>query len=846
MKRSYLLISAMVLSVGQLFAQNKLTIDVAKKGADVPSSMYGIFFEEISHGGEGGLYAEMIQNRAFEDHVLPSGCTYKDGKIYGPAKTHYFLQKEVNWSVDWKVDSLSSWSLNVATGAEAKVQLTSQYPLNSATPHAAQISIVKASADAPVSFVNSGFWGVNVQKGEKYNLRMFLRSNKKYKGSATVKLVSANGEVLASQPLKIAKAGSWIEFQTQLLALGTDNKATLQIAFDAPGTIQVDFVSLFPEKTFMNRPNGLRADVAQMLVGLQPAFIRWPGGCIVEGATLENRVQWKQTIGDPVQRPGQWDVWGYRNTYGWGYHEFLQFCEDIHSEGMFVINVGLACEFRNGDYCADDEIQPFIQDALDAIEYAIGDVSTKYGAMRAANGHPQPFPLKYVEIGNENRGPIYYNRHNIFYKELKAKYPQIQYILNTNFGEAPNIIAEAAKEAPQADIADLHWYESPDWFFARDKIFDNIERPHFKAYVGEYACNKNVGDGNLYGALSEAAFMTGMERNSDLVTMTSYAPLFENSNLRNWPVNLIWMQNDKVFGRTSYHVQKLFAQNRPSYNVATNLVKPDKQVSFDFAGKIGLATYNTSATFKDVKITTNGQVTYQSNFSNNGYDAKTGNWKVADGLLSQSEIAPFRVAMLPGVTSNNCVVELKARKDNGMEGFIILFGAKDDVNRYSVNIAGWNNAYTAFEKVEGGLSATISSTVLNRVDENQWYDVKIVLNFPTMECYINGQLVQTHTVLDYYKQYAQAGYDAVTKELVIKVINAESTPFTTKLNLENAKGLQSEGRVITLSGNAPTDENSFQTPDKIVPVESNVTNVTSTLNYEFKPYSFTILRLKCE
>jgi alpha-L-arabinofuranosidase len=338
----------------------------------------------------------------------------------------------------------------------------------------------------------------------------------------------------------------------------------LYVIFNGSGTVWIDYISLFPESTYKNRPNGLRRDVAEFLEAMHPAFIRWPGGCIVEGISLINRVEWKKTLGDPADRPGQYDTWGYHNSYGFGYHEYLQFCEDIGAKAMFVCNVGLGCQYRVGDACSEGEVQYYINDVLDAIEYATGDKSTSWGAKRVAAGHPDPFPLQYIEIGNENWGPVYNKRCDMFYKAIKARYPQLTLI--SNHGLTSDMTG-----VEKVDMIDPHWYVEPDYFFKNTRIFDTVPRKDHLIYVGEYACNQKVGGGNMLAALSEAAFITGMERNSDIVRMASYAPLFECRNDRTWPVNLIWYDNLQVVGRSSYYVQKVFAENRPSRNLHSEI-----------------------------------------------------------------------------------------------------------------------------------------------------------------------------------------------------------------------------------------------------------------------------------
>lgn len=557
-KLSFFVLAFLCMTV--LVAQPTLKIDYSRPGPEIPKSMYGIFFEEINHSGDGALYAELIRNRGFEEHVFISGCEYKAGFVYAPQSPNYITNKLSNWRHPWDIEKLkyTAWKLNKNAG-EASYAVVDENRLHPATPHSMRIDIEKTGKEGTVDLVNEGYWGVPVEKGEKYDLRFYVRKSEKYKGGVTARIVSSDDKILAEKKFQIEKEG-WQEFTSVLKTSGTDSKASLQLCFDAPGTVWVDYVSLFPKKTFRNRENGLHRDVAQKLADLKPAFIRWPGGCIVEGATIENRVKWKETLGDPMTRRGEWDLWNYRTTMGFGYHEFLQFCEDIEAEAMFVANVGLSCRFRNGDYVDESQLPVYIQDICDAIDYAIGDGTTEWGAKRMKAGHSKPFPLKYVELGNENWGVRYTEIYTKFYNVLKPKYPQIEFISSIGFGDDETRLGEV-------DMIDPHWYVKSDFFWKNTHLFDNKERGKYKVYVGEYACNQEVGSGNMEAALSEAAFMTGMERNSDLVTMSSYAPLIENSNRRDWCTNMIWVNNEQVIGRSSYYVQQLFSQNRPDTNL---------------------------------------------------------------------------------------------------------------------------------------------------------------------------------------------------------------------------------------------------------------------------------------
>lgn len=550
-----------------LLAKNVLTIDCTKPGAQINPQMYGIFFEEINHGGEGGLYAELVRNRNFEEHVLPRGMVLKDGfacaphsrnYAYQPGKSNEWITMEYHdWKTPWNTDSLKMIGWSVI--GEADYSVTDEKPLHPNTPNAMRLKINKTGA----ILENEGYWGMAIKEGERYDLRFYLNSVN-YSGNLDVRIVSSdNKKILAQHRFDIKSLGKWQEYVTVLESFGSDTKASLQLVFDDLGIVYVDYISLFPQDTFKGRKNGMRKDVAQILADLKPGFMRWPGGCVVEGATLENRMRWKESIGDPMQRRSEWIRWNYHSSWGMGYHEFLQFCEDLGAKAMYVANVGMSCVGNNGDFTND--LEPFVQDIKDAIEYAIGDVSTTWGAKRAAAGHPEPFPLAYVELGNEQFGAIYAERYEYFYSRLKPLYPNITFICTLGMDNTKDMLKTV-------DMIDPHWYSEPKFFYENTHLFDNVERGKYNIYVGEFAC---ITESNITGALSEAAFVLGMERNSDIVKMASYAPLLENVNQRNWQTNLIWLNSSQVMGRTSYYVQKMFSTNIPTYNLIYSFDRDD-------------------------------------------------------------------------------------------------------------------------------------------------------------------------------------------------------------------------------------------------------------------------------
>lgn len=564
---SLLLLAACSICTNAVAQDAPISINLQQHGATVSPNLYGIFFEEINHAGDGGLYAELVQNRGFEEHVLPSSMHYENGRAVAVGSRNYEHGNNRKWSVPWNIEEKKYLGWNVKgnlckTEREVKPM---EKPLHENTPNAMVLTISDMQKGGKAQLVNTGYWGMGLKKGEKYDLRFYVKSSD-YKGTLTARIKdSYSGKELGAISFEKKKIKDWTEFTGVILSDGTTLKGELEIEFNANGTVMVDYVSLFPRHTFKGRKNGQRKDLALMLQNLHPKFMRWPGGCIVEGATYENRVKWKETLGDPMTRRGEWDVWGYRATWGMGYHEFLQFCEDLNMDGMFVDNAGMSCSVRNGDFIEDvNQLDDVVQDFRDAIEYALGDpTKNKWAKMRADAGHPKPFPLKYVEIGNENVGPEYVKHFNYIFEKLKAEYPQITFI-NTLAHDNPLL-----EQIPGDYMVDPHWYRGPNFFFNNNNLFDEASRKH-DIYVGEYACNAGVGGGNLLAAISEAAFIMGMERNSDVVKMTSYAPLFENVNKKDWPCNLIHFNSSETYGRASYYVQQMAAENRPTFNVSVS------------------------------------------------------------------------------------------------------------------------------------------------------------------------------------------------------------------------------------------------------------------------------------
>jgi len=833
-----------------LSAQDRasITIDAATAGNPVSPTLHGIFFEEISHGGEGGLYAELIQNRGFEESRLPPNTTLQNGFIVPERAPHFSLpnNRASDWKMRWDLKSQwPAWSLRAGENADINLALTQEDPLNSATPNSLQVTIGKLDAQGKNDLLNEGYWGINTVKGDAYNLSFYAHTDR-YAGAFTVSLQSADGKILASHVFKSIAGKSWKKYSCQLLAEQGDPGAKFVMSFGSTGTVWLDFVSLFPAKTFKNRPNGLRADLAQYLADLKPAFIRWPGGCFVEGINIESAPNWRRSIGPVEKRVGTYSPWGYWSTDGFGYHEYLQFCEDIGAEALYVFNAGVSCDFRSGTYIPDEKVDSIISDILDGIEYAIGPASSKWGKVRAAAGHPRPFPLKYVEIGNEQSGPRFARRYNWFYDAIKKKYPQLRIMASMGIGDVNKRTLDSMRSV---DMADEHAYKAANWAMRNNDHFDNYKRGNWDMYVGEYATNSGVGKGNMLASLSDAVYIMAMERNGDLVKMSSYAPLFVNVNDVDWPVNLINFDAARSFARISYYTIKLFSDNRADKNLLTSTkVAPVAVKRPLYGGSIGLATWDTESEYKDIQVLQDGKVVYSSDFINRADEWKPvrGEWKVKDSAFAQTARGAQRFAWLPGKNFETYTLKVRARKlSDATNAFIIPFAVKDDNTMLRAHIGSNVNNNSVFESVINGMNVSDLNNQKRmpaRIETGRWYDITLEVGYDKVDCYLDGKLLMSYT--EPQKLFSIAGRNNRTGELIVKVVNAAATPYTVGIELKGAVEPAAAGELFTLRSDSPLAENSFDDPRKYTPVHSVVEGVKPSFDQVFPPYSISVLRIK--
>ncbi len=517
-----------------------MVVKVSQPKTAIQPTMWGIFFEDINLAADGGIYAELVKNRSFE-----------------------FFQPLMGWRI-MKPDTTSG------------VLIINQRSTNPANPRFVRVTI--GEKDEPFGLSNAGFRGMGVKQDMQYHFSVMARQSTGSSLKMRIELLDSGSKVIGKTNLS-PDVNVWKKYTVNFTSSATDSKAKLNIWFEGKGSMDLDMISLFPDDTWKNRPGGLRADLVQLLADLKPGFLRFPGGCIVEWRELETRYQWKKTIGNVEDRQMIVNRWNtefkhrltpdYFQTFGLGFFEYFQLAEDIGAEPLPILSCGMACQFNTAELVPLDQLDPYVQDALDLIEFANGSADSKWGKARVQMGHQAPFDLKMICVGNEQWGPQYIERYVVLAKAIKEKYPEIKIVSGTGPSPDGKFFEYAATELKElhAEIVDEHYYASPEWFLQHADRYDNYDRNSYNIFAGEYAAQSKLtcspdNRNNWKCALAEAAFMTGLERNADVVNLCSYAPLFAHVEGWQWTPDLIWFDNLKSFGTTNYYVQKMFSNNK--------------------------------------------------------------------------------------------------------------------------------------------------------------------------------------------------------------------------------------------------------------------------------------------
>lgn len=706
------------------------------------------------------------------------------------------------------------------------------------------------SLGAGSTVTNAGYnTGVHVEEGKRYDFSVWARAESGT--TLTVSLQDTDGSLATAR--QVAAKGGWAKYKATFTAGRTSSNGRLTVASSAAAAL--DMVSLFPRDTYKHQTNGLRKDLAEKIAALHPGFVRFPGGCLVNTGSMQDyseasgyqrkrSYQWKDTIGPVEERATNSNFWGYNQSYGIGYYEYFRLSEDIGAMPLPVVPALVTGCGQNK--AVDDEalLKRHIQDTLDLIEFANGPVTSTWGKKRAQMGHPKPFHLTHIEVGNEENLPVeFFARFKEFRAAIAAKYPDITVISNSGPDDAGSTFDTAwqLNKDAKVDMVDEHYYNSTQWFLQNNDRYDSYDRSGPKVFLGEYASWGNA----FKNGLAEAAFMTGLERNADVVKLASYAPLFANEDYVQWQPDLVWFNNHAAWNSANYEVQKLFMTNVGD-RVVPSTATGTPSLTGPITGAVGLSTWATTAAYDDVKVTdADGNSLLTDDFSGDASKwthTGGGSWSVQDGQYVQTDVAAENTMVSAGDTGwHDYDLKVKATKKSGKEGFLVAFGVKDTGNYYWWNLGGWNNTQSAVEQaVDGGKSTLISKA--GSVETGRAYDIDIKVRGRQVTLYLDGQEWGSFTDDKPAEPFRQVvTKDKKTGDLIVKVVNAQSTAARTAIDLGGAK-VASKARVTTLTADPNAVNSETETP--VTPVKSTFDGVADRFTYTFPANSVTFLRIK--
>jgi len=788
-----------------------INVDPTAKGAKIDDTMYGVFFEDINRAADGGLYAELVQNRSFEYSTA-------DNTSYTPLTA-------------WTVDG------------------TAQVVDDDGRLNARNRNYLSLGAGSAVT--NAGYnTGVRVEQGKAYDFSVWARAASGT--TLTVSLGDADGTLATARRVAVGKGG-WARYKATFTATRTSSNGRLTVGSSAAAAL--DMVSLFPRDTYKHEPNGLRKDLAEKIAALHPGFVRFPGGCLVNTGSMQDysaasgyqrkrSYQWKDTVGPVETRATNSNFWGYNQSYGLGYYEYFRFAEDVGAMPLPVVPALVTGCGQNKAVDDDALLKRHIQDTLDLIEFANGPVTSKWGKVRARMGHPKPFHLTHIEVGNEENLPNeFFTRFQQFRAAIDAKYPYMTVISNAGPDDSGSTFDTAwqLNRDAKVDMVDEHYYNSPQWFLQNNDRYDSYDRGGPKVFLGEYASGGNA----FKNGLAEAAYMTGLERNADVVKLASYAPLFANEDYVQWRPDMVWFNNHASWSSADYEVQKLF-MNNVGDRVVPSTATGTPSLLAPITGAVGLSTWATSAAYDDVKVTdADGNPLLTDDFSGDASKwthTGGGSWSVQDGQYVQTDTAAENTMVSAGDAAwHDYDLRVKATKKSGKEGFLVAFGVKDTGNYYWWNLGGWGNTQSAVEQaVDGGKSTLIAKA--GSVETGRAYDIDVKVRGRQVTLYLDGQEWGSFTDDKPAEPFRQVvTRDARTGDLIVKVVNAQSSAARTAVDLGGAK-VAPKARVATLA--AAPDAVNTETSTPVAPAVSTFSGVAGTFTYTFPANSVTFLRIR--
>lgn len=761
--------------------------------------LYGLFFEDINHAADGGLYAELVQNRSFEYCEI-------DKPEY-----HALTAWEKSENTDW--------------------QICQEHPLHEENPH-----YLKVTAEAGSYIKNTGYnTGIYVEEGKKYDFSAFIRMprtrEKKAEEDRPEKLLAAiqneSGQVCAEAVIKLPERYDvWEKCEAVLEAEKTTWEGKLLLIFEE-GIYELDMVSLFPQDTFMGRKNGLRRDIAEALKEMKPKFLRFPGGCLTHDGSLHDRdrnsmYRWERTLGAVETRPTWRNNWRYNQTLGLGFYEYFCFCEDIGAKPLPVLPGGF--NPHKGEGVPLSEIGVWVQETLDLIEFANGGTDTKWGKIRAELGHEKPFGLEYLGIGNEEIGEGFFERYPYFHRAVREKYPEIK-LINTAGPFAVGEGYEAGWSSAQkygSDMVDEHYYSSPEWFLANMHHYEDYDEHGPKVFLGEYASWGNT----YYNAIVEAAYMTHLER-SRAVALACYAPMLCNAGYVNWQPDMLWFNNHELLKTPNYYVQKMFMEHQGTDAVRFETEELDEVIPLsdkkNITGAIAIQGNEVSGNIWDIRVT----------------DAGTGNVITAPDVRVERQTAENNLNVFADMDSYAYSCEFSFKREEGRKGLKIFLGRTDEKNYILWEFGGWDNWDCNISSVVNGRGSTISHRIFHVEDIE--YRLRLEVEGRRIRTYVNGVLYNdtVDRLPELEELYVTASVERNENRTILKAVNLTGEAKKVELTLH---GEERKKAVITeLSGCKLDDCNSFEEKDRIVPHTGVAAVEKNKLIYEFKPHSVTVM-----
>lgn len=794
-----------------------LTIDTENAGMPVTPGLYGVSLEEINHAIDGGLYAELIQNRSFEDGVAPPNCRIDAG-------SRRFVTPNGLTVAYCGDDSIPGW-LPLSGGS--RIAPDAQELINDKNKRSLRVTVYDTGTHGRGGAVAEGYRGIPVKKGAKYFFSCFIKNAGNRAGPLQIALERAGTGARVSDVYSVSPLPEWQRLHYTFLATADVPDARLVFSSDTVTAFWLDVVSLFSEDTWKKQRNGLRADLVEKIAALQPSFIRFPGGSFAEGYSAGTYPEWKTTIGDIAVRRHFWSFWGYGTTNGMGFHEYLQLCEDLVAEPVYVVNCGITSQSRRPRYQDIVEMDGLVQDVLDALEYANGPATSGWGAVRKANGHPEPFGLKYIQIGNENSGYEYARRYACFEKTLRERYPEVTLI--------------ATDEVPggNPDRVDRHFFAGTDWLMSHTPFSGTSDSlPELRdvrpapLHIGAFSAVPPDGKATLRNAVAEACFLIEAEQAPDRVRQIAYAPLLARTDYADWLPAALCFDNEHVVETPSYLMWRLFAGNRGDEVLPTGVTcytKPSVT-----AGRAGIYLFDDFYEFDALAL--DGSTDYLT-------ETVSGEWTVQPGgrlypapnrwnsiLLGDSSAYNYELTARFRRVKGSAPFQFRLR-DTGRSGrernylFITLGSGDSRLGQQSGEVTSWLSGPASFPW-----------------EMNEWYAVRIVCKNDTVACYVNDTLLHRAVLPPVPALKAVTARDRETGTLILKVVNTAYHPERTRIDLGKA-AVRGETEAITLTGK-PDAGNTPEHPRRVYPERKTVVFPSgSSFLYEFPPNSVTVLKI---